>query len=300
MVLQFTRPWVSDKDIAAGGRWGQDIAVELQDCHFGITCVTPENKTAEWLLFEAGALSKSMAESRVVPLLFEMDLSELTGPLAQFQAKKLDREGIESLMVTINSCADNKLDGPLFTQLVDALYPKLEERIIKIVPLPGGPAKKPAINEVLEELVTAVRSLEARERSRISDFEIRPRSTRRRIHPEMLLRLAEEMGESKSDPIILSLMASYLRDDIPWVADQLADAYRGFSSGSHTERRRAATKLTRLVEQLKSLGPMLMDGFGSSKESYMLLRELPFLIDHSVRGLLKIDFDNREGNADDM
>ncbi|RWR47594.1 toll/interleukin-1 receptor domain-containing protein [Sinirhodobacter ferrireducens] len=91
IILEGIEPWVSDKDISAGERWAQSVAGELEAANFGIICITPENLNADWILFESGALSKSMQDARVIPLLFDLDFSDISGPLAQFQAKNLKR-----------------------------------------------------------------------------------------------------------------------------------------------------------------------------------------------------------------
>ncbi|MDA9291569.1 toll/interleukin-1 receptor domain-containing protein [bacterium] len=81
LIVQHAKPFVSDKDISAGDRWAQAIAGELESSDFGILCITPENISSEWIMFEAGALSKSMQVGKVIPLLFGLELSDLSGPL---------------------------------------------------------------------------------------------------------------------------------------------------------------------------------------------------------------------------
>jgi len=66
-VLQAVRPWLSSASIDPGARWSDEVAGALEELNFGILCLTPENLTSAWLLFEAGALSKTVSESRVVP-----------------------------------------------------------------------------------------------------------------------------------------------------------------------------------------------------------------------------------------
>ena len=59
---------------------------------FGIAVVTPENQQAPWLLFESGAIAKAVGEDvRLVPLLFGLETSDLTGPLSDFQARRAER-----------------------------------------------------------------------------------------------------------------------------------------------------------------------------------------------------------------
>src|SRR3712207_1416071 len=85
LVIQSVEPFVSSQDIAKGDRGLRVIANELEETSFGIVCVTRENSLTPWINFEAGALSKTVGEGRVVPFLLDMPVSDLTGPLAQFQ-----------------------------------------------------------------------------------------------------------------------------------------------------------------------------------------------------------------------
>ena len=98
LVLHYVKPWLSEADVAAGDRWAQEVAKELEASNFGIICVTPENVGAPWVLFEAGALAKSMQGGRVIPLLFNLEHSDITGPLAQFQAKKVASSGLSEVV----------------------------------------------------------------------------------------------------------------------------------------------------------------------------------------------------------
>jgi len=108
MVLQYVEPWVSDKDISAGERWAQAIAGELESSSFGIICITPENLHSEWILFESGALSKSMLDAKVIPLLFGLEISDLSGPLSQFQAQKMEEAGVMEVVKSINKVSEIK------------------------------------------------------------------------------------------------------------------------------------------------------------------------------------------------
>jgi TIR domain len=45
-VIQHLDPWMSELDIGAGQRWERELWKELQDSHFGMVCLTPENLQA--------------------------------------------------------------------------------------------------------------------------------------------------------------------------------------------------------------------------------------------------------------
>jgi hypothetical protein len=58
---------MSAEDIDAGTRWGSEVTNELAETRCGIICLTQENQKAPWVLFEAGALSKTLEKTFVIP-----------------------------------------------------------------------------------------------------------------------------------------------------------------------------------------------------------------------------------------
>src|SRR5207244_2100425 len=69
-VLSTSEPWLSDEDIRKGTTWITELRKELEKSHAGIVCVTRENLSSPWLLFESGALSKTLDRHLVCPYLF--------------------------------------------------------------------------------------------------------------------------------------------------------------------------------------------------------------------------------------
>lgn len=101
-VLQNVSPWMS-ANLQKGERWSEVIGRQLSQHHVGIICVTPENLHASWLMFEAGALSKSLGTARVCPVLLGIRPSELAGPLGQFQATMFDKSDMLKLVRSLNA-----------------------------------------------------------------------------------------------------------------------------------------------------------------------------------------------------
>ncbi|BBP95986.1 hypothetical protein BSFA1_11150 [Burkholderia sp. SFA1] len=93
--------WMSELDIPKGSRWSHAVAENLEKTDVGIICVTPENVREPWLYFEAGALSKSVQDSQVHPLVIGMPPSALSGPLALFQATTFSFDNVLSLLISI-------------------------------------------------------------------------------------------------------------------------------------------------------------------------------------------------------
>src|SRR5437879_13172271 len=60
LVLQAAKPWMSEADIDKGSRGLDEVGRALEGMKIGIICLTPENLNARWILYEAGALSKTV------------------------------------------------------------------------------------------------------------------------------------------------------------------------------------------------------------------------------------------------
>jgi hypothetical protein len=61
LVINQLEPFVSSESIKKGDRWMIDIYSELEHSNFGVICLTKENLTEPWIMFEAGALSKNIS-----------------------------------------------------------------------------------------------------------------------------------------------------------------------------------------------------------------------------------------------
>jgi hypothetical protein len=232
-ILQSTEVWMSEADIYAGDRWGQEIARELGSCNFGIICVTPENIAAPWLLFEAGALAKSLDGSKVIPLLFELELSNISGPLAQFQAKKFDRVGLSEAAQSINRTLPSPVADETVRTLLDAMWPSLETKIAAVPKREGDTKRTRSQSEILEELVAGVRSFDSRLRETelaMSDPQSRPRRRKSRFPLSMIF---DDLSQGDwKDPSGLLVVAGLIRDDFPWLTEILSEGYREVRKGN--------------------------------------------------------------------
>ena len=133
-ISQTVRPWISSEDIEAGSRWNIELARILNNSQFGIVCLTKENLSSEWILFEAGALSKSLEISRIVPYLIDVKPSDLKGPLSQFQAVRANKEGTRKLLKAIsdNNPHHHRLDSTLESAF-EILWPQFESSLKDLI-----------------------------------------------------------------------------------------------------------------------------------------------------------------------
>jgi len=183
-VIQSVKPFFTPNDIEKGARWGKDIANELESSSVGIFCITKENLSKPWLMFEAGALSKNLDASKVCPILFGVDPIDLEGPLVQFQASPFEKGEIKKLIKTINGClGEQKLEDPVINEVFDMWWPRLDEKVRSILEKykeSKGNQSLRSDRELLEELL---------ELSRLNMS--RSRRDSRRINPAAIEDLVE-------------------------------------------------------------------------------------------------------------
>lgn len=186
-VLQNVKPYFTPDDIDKGARWAGEIRGELENSDFGVICLTRENLSAPWILFEAGALSK-LEKSKVAPLLLDVEPAEVTGPLGQLQLTRFSKEECLKLLTSINrALGELGLDQTVLAGVFERWWPDLEQRIKKaLATSPGQPVpKKRSERDMLEEVLERVRRIQMRD----AVLYRRPPMSR-----HMLRRLAGEEG----------------------------------------------------------------------------------------------------------
>jgi len=158
-VLQFVKPYFTPEDIEKGTSWSSDIASELATSNVGILCLTKDNIENPWILFEAGALSKNFDKANVCTILFNLDTSDLKGPLTNFQATRFIKDDFKKLVITINDTGNEiKLPSDTLNNVFEMWWPKLEESISKILQAETKTTqKKRHDRELLEEILELCR-----------------------------------------------------------------------------------------------------------------------------------------------
>lgn len=159
-VLQFVKPYFTPDDIEKGTRWESSIAQELATSQIGIICLTKDNINSPWILFEAGALSKNFGKANVCTVLFNVDSTDITGPLTCFQATKFDKADFRKLIKTINETGgDSKLDSKVLDDVFEMWWPRLDEKIKETIKnhKEESHEKERSERELLEELLELTR-----------------------------------------------------------------------------------------------------------------------------------------------
>ena len=200
-VIQAIDPWIS-LDILKGARWSEEIANKLEEAKVGIICLTKENLNENWILFEAGALSKTK-DAHVCTFLLDLKPTDIKQPLALFQHTEFEKEDVRKLTHTINQAVEDagerSLDVKRLDTIFDRLWPDLEERRKEIVKIQSE-VRKPirTEREILEEILETVRKQERRPLERgisITDFLRTPLPDETQELISILSRIAHELDE---------------------------------------------------------------------------------------------------------
>lgn len=158
--LQYVKPYFTPEDIEKGAKWNTEITKELESSNIGIICLTADNTEKPWVLFEAGALSKSIDKSRVCTLLFNLDPAEVKGPLTSFQSTRFESSDFKRLITTINNSAgEAKLDTPVLDSVFEMWWPKLLKQVEEIIKshVKEEKQERRSDRDILEEILDLTR-----------------------------------------------------------------------------------------------------------------------------------------------
>jgi hypothetical protein len=137
------------------------MARELDETRVGIICLTPQNMNAPWILFEAGALSKTLEETFVCPYLLDIRPADLEGPLAQFQAAIANEEDTKKLVQTINrALGEEALAEERANKTFEVWWPQLQERLASVSAAEREQETGRSDREILEEILVSIRGVE--------------------------------------------------------------------------------------------------------------------------------------------
>lgn len=158
-IIQSIEPFYSP-DIEKGQRWSSEIEQNLKESKVGIICVTPESMMSPWLMFESGAISNAKL-SRVCPLLFQVEPTQLQGPLSQFQATPYSEAEVRKLIFSINELSATSLSDAQLNRTFDRCWPELDKAIANALAtaLKEEIPKKRPQEDLIKEILSTVRSI---------------------------------------------------------------------------------------------------------------------------------------------
>lgn len=161
MVIQASKPWMSEIDIDKGTRSFDEIAKALEGTKLGVICLTPENRASLWVAFEAGALSKTVDDkTRVFTYLVGgIAPHEITGPLSLFQATTAEQEDTRKMLHSLNRALGNTLPEASLNELFTAMWPRMAEVLERVRHAQPEIPQKRDVDDMVAETLELVRGL---------------------------------------------------------------------------------------------------------------------------------------------
>lgn len=134
-VIQSIKPYFTPDDIDKGTKWDTEISKILSELNVGLIFLTPENLDSKWLYFEAGALYSKIDKSRVCPILFDLEKTDIESPFSTFQLTAFNKRDILKLLITINSSQieNDQLSSEILKSVFETFWPELNKNINLII-----------------------------------------------------------------------------------------------------------------------------------------------------------------------
>ena len=201
----------------------------------------------------------------------------------------MEEAGMMEVVKSINRVSDIKTSEQIVEQLIPALWPRLQQTLENIPDTEPSEKHMRPHHEILEELVTGVRAINSRMRDLEPDLldreQVYKRRRMRRIHPRMLEEMTMIVSEEGGGPLQLLMLAGLYREDLPWLAEVLTEAYREIRDGNPDSAERTLTRLRRMMKHMMH-SKMFFDLSGGSKELMMLAEELPMILEMAMHRMI--------------
>jgi hypothetical protein len=271
-----------------GDEWYKRLMEKLQSTSDVVCLFTERSLDRPWLLFEAG-VAKGKLNTPVVGIALGVPLSRVTtGPFYQFQNLDGSEADLTKLVQQLaRRIPGLELDSDVVRDQVQAF--KTSEALILKSLAPSGKtvkvsdAEESPFAKVMEEMKT----LPARVAERLSESgdPMMRRRKMRRFHPKMLEEMMHMSGES-TDPVSILVVASLVREEMPWLYELAMEVYRATKSGN-AEAIKAEMKRVRRFSETIGRAPFMEEfGFGGI-ESHMLAMEFPHMLERTLSRVLE-------------
>ena len=280
-----------------GEEWYKRLMTQLQATSDVVCLFTERSLDRPWILFEAG-VAKGKLETPVIGLALGVPLNRVSaGPFYQFQNMDDSEDDLTKL---INQLARRVPGVELDQDVVRAQvqhFRATETSIIKSIV--GSTGKNAATGSTESEensvakLMEEMKTLPSRIAERLSDEGDPLRRRRmRRIHPVMIEEMMHMSGDP-GDPMGILMVASLVREDIPWLYELGMEVYRAAKSGDAETIEREMHRLNNFTKMMMR-GPF-MEEFGlMSKDYHMLAMEFPRMLDRVLRHSLDLSPGRRD------
>ncbi len=276
--------------IEYGVEWFPELMKQLEKASDVVCLLTPRSIDRPWILYEAG-VAKGKLQRPVFGVALGIPFNKAsTGPFAQFQNCDDDEESLTKLvMQLVNRIPDSEPDHDDILMQVNAFKAKADKVLARLGDSDETGDRDPPLDnstvaKLFEEVKVMFRDLPSRLESESADEgRTRRRPRFRRFHPMMIEEMMHVAGSKHPEPALgILVIASFFRDDAPWLYELGLEAYRAVKSGNPRKARDAIRTLQRVAE-FTAQGPFMEELGMASQEMHMMLMEMPRMVERFMR-----------------
>jgi hypothetical protein len=276
----------SDQTGRAGIDYGEDwfskITSTLADASDVVALLTPNSVGRPWILFEAG-FAVGQRGTKVYGIALGVPFAKATsGPFARFQNCEAKEPSLTTVVLELirrNQSARPREEA--VRRQVTAFLNDIEPLLKKRAGGEGNPEEMDATAaaKLFEEVKVMFRDLPSRVEGHLRETGMTRR--RRRFHPVMFDEIFHfaTSEEGTSPGAAWLFISSFFRDDLPWLSEIGLQLYRAYQSGDNKQVEEAQNILNQMLRMSRH-SRMMMRG-PEDDETYMLLRHLPELLEHT-------------------
>ncbi|MCL6339250.1 toll/interleukin-1 receptor domain-containing protein [Pectobacterium carotovorum subsp. carotovorum] len=290
-----------NQGIEYGVEWYPEIMKKLEASSDVVCLLTPNSINRPWILFEAG-VAKGKLDTPVHGIALGIRLNiAATGPFAQFQNLDDDVDSLTALVIQLvrripNSEPDHevvKTQVEAFKQKIAAFLERKNEIDVK-----EEENEDSSVAKIFEEIKVMFQDLPARIEKRIDPNSPIARRRNRRVHPRMLDEIIHMSSKESGGNISILIVASFLKEDFPWIYELALETYRKLESG-HPGAFENLSQFIRIFERITH-GPLLWEMGTRSKDQMFELEELMMHSRHLLgRTLERQRRTSKSGSMDD-
>ena len=276
--------------IEYGVEWYPAIRTKLAEAGDVVALLSPRSLERPWILFECGIArgkldERGRQETKIKGLALGLPLSKIVGPFAQFQNCPFEVPAITKLVMELVAQIPNaEPDREAIEMQTNQFFQKAKELVAGIDD-EGAGQDTPTVDDtsvakLFEEVKVMFQDLPSRVEDRISSA-VGPFGRRRgqRFHPRMFEDMMHMDVGDTDDPIGILMVASMMRDEVPWFYEIAREAYEAIKSGDAEAAERQIKRLRRLSKMLMN-GPF-MEEMGN-KDTHIFMMEFPRMFEHFV------------------
>lgn len=280
--------------IQFGDDWYKRLMLNLDSASDVVCLLTERSVNRPWILYEAG-VAKGKLETPVQGIALGVSLSSVgTGPFYQFQNSDDSEDSLTKLVMQLcERIPSLEPDEDVVKTQVQTFIETTKNVLEKLKEPSGKEVEKTSdegtVAKLLEEMKLMVRELPDRVESRVIDSperHMRRDKRFKKFHPMMLDEMTHMFSKRSNDPVGILVIASFVKEDFPWLYELGVEAYRVAKSGTKKELSDALRSF-RDAAEMTFHGPFMKEMGYMSKDSHMMMREMPMVIDNYMHRFLE-------------